>query len=280
MAKNDPMLFVVRHGETANNDQGLYRGWSNEPGAQLSPEGRDLVREAGTFLRDLNLKFPFALSDDLHRCVETREILAGILGIKQEVTDERLRPVNVGDYTGKAKTDYPLEGYYANPTKKIPGGESIADFHKRMAMLMTDVLTVIDSRKCLPLIIGHGSSVSYLHNVYNRAEPLVGYEGLTHPGGVLLFNASGIHALTHKRNGIPTDMKDGTALSGFVTEKENKPPRSCWNCRSFVRDYQTKAGGCVHPLVQIDPQLQDRRQTDGTIAVSDDSCCDMFRNKV
>ena len=208
----NPLFYGVRHGKTIDNDLGLYRGWSNEAGARLSPAGRDLVRESGMFLSNLGISFPFILSDDLDRCVESREILADILGIKQQVTDKRLRPVNVGDYTGKSKAEFPLEKYFKDPSLKIPGGENLDGFHKRMASLFADVLTVIDERKCCPLLILHGSTVSYLHNCYNKTEPLVGYEGLTNPGGVLLFAPDGIHALTHKRDGIPSDLKDGTAL--------------------------------------------------------------------
>jgi broad specificity phosphatase PhoE len=278
--KTDPLFYGVRHGETANNDKGLYRGWSNAPDAQLSAGGRDLVREAGFYLRNLNIKFPFIVSDDLDRCTETREILASILGIQHQVTDKRLRPINTGEFTGKSKADFPLDEYFKNPNKKIPGGGSIEDFHKMQASLFADVLTVVSERKCVPLVVGHGSTVSYLHNCYNRTEPLIGYEGLTNPGGVWMFNKNGVLALTHKRDGVPHDMKDGTALTGFVTDEENKPPRECWNCRNFIRDPLTKTGGCSHPLVQIDPQLQDRRQNDNTIAVGDRDCCDNFRNKV
>lgn len=274
-----PLFYFVRHGETKNNDKGVYRGWSNSEDSQLSPAGRELVREAGTFLLGLGLKFPFIVCDDLVRCQETAQILASMLGIKDIVTDKRLRPVNVGDYTGKPKGDFPLDEFFANPDKKIPGGESLNSFHKRSAEFFANVMTVVEQKKVMPLIVGHGSTVSYLHNCYNRNEPLIGYEGLTNPGGVSMFNASGIHPLTHKRDGLPSDSKDGTALTGFVSASENRPPRECWNCRSFRRD-MAQVGGCAHPLVRIDPQLQDRRQSDGTIAVGDRDCCDNFRNTV
>lgn len=66
--------------------------------------------------------------------------------------------------------------------------------------------------------------------------------------------------------------KDGTALSGFVTEKENQPPRECGNCRWFDGTH------CHHKLVIHDPEVPGK---DGQPKkVGEDDCCDNFQNKV
>ena len=95
-----------------------------------------------------------------------------------------------------------------------------------------------------------------------------------------MFSNMGLFPLTNKREGSAVEMpySDGTLLSGFVTSEENKPPRSCWNCRNFVSG--PTGGECNHPLVKIDPQLLVRKVDNGNIAVSDDSCCNSFRNKI
>jgi hypothetical protein len=130
------------------------------------------------------------------------------------------------------------------------------------------------------LIVGHGSTVSFLNNHMTETTKEVGYEGLTEPGGVLVFTANGIIPLLKKRKPTHNPYKDGTDVSGFVKDEENKPPRECWNCRNFQRDPQTYLGECTHLLVRIDPQLQSRKQTNDTIAVGDRDCCDNFRNKI
>ena len=273
------LFFLVRHGITNGNVDGCYRGWSNGDEAQLNAAGRDVVREAGIFLKGTGVDFPFIISDDLGRCIETREILADILGIKEHHADKRLRPLNVGDFTGKPKAEHPLTEYLNDKSMVIPGGESVAQFEKRESSFFDNVLETIEKIHKPILIVGHGSTVSYLHNAVQRNEPKVGYEGLVNPGGVLVFNKAGVTPLTQKRDGAASPLKDGTVLSGFVTAAENVPPRECWNCRYAVKEVNGLLG-CAHPIVRIDPQLQNRKQADDTIAVCDRDCCDNFRNKI
>lgn len=278
----NPLITLVRHGHTAGNDKNTYRGWSNGPDAQLNPEGRDDIREAGIFLKGTGLTFPIIISDDLDRAVESRKILADILGIKEQETDKRLRPLNVGDFTGQDKLEHPLEKYMDNPNLRIPGGESLNQFNRRQSLVFSDLLALIEKIHNPVLIVSHGSNVCYLHNhatPKQSAEEKIGYEGLVYPGGVLVFTSEGIIPLTKKREGAPVPLKDGTAVSGFVTDEENVPPRECWNCRWVVKGI-SQTFSCTHPVVRIDPKLQARKQTDGTIAVSDRDCCDSFQNKI
>ena len=275
-----PIFYIVRHGATNGNTKQTYRAWSNAPDAQLNAQGRDDVREAGIFLKSLGLNFPLIISDDLDRTVESREILADILGIKHQETDKRLRPLNVGDFTGKSKIDHPLEPYLNDPSKVIPGGESVQHFDARQTKFFHDISLLVEKIKSPVLLVGHGSTVSFLHNHTGPPKEKIGYEGLMNPGGVAVFVKDGIIPLTKKREGGGTvPLKDGTAVSGYVDAKENKPPRECWNCRWAGRDINDLLG-CRHRVVRLDPKLQDRKQSDGTIAVGDRDCCDMFANKI
>jgi broad specificity phosphatase PhoE len=275
----NPLFFIVRHGATAGNKSNEYRGWSNAPYAQLSPEGREGVRESALWLKRSGQQFPMILSDDLDRTIETRDILADILGIQTREIDKRLKPLNVGDYTGQNKTDYPLDQFMQNTKMRIPGGESLDMFNRRQAVAFDDVSQIIAKLGKPILLVGHGSNVSFLYNHFNK-DGHIGYEGLVNPGGILVFTSAGIIPLTNKREpGVKTPLKDGTATSGFVDEDSNRPPRECWNCKWASRDIY-KNLGCTHPVVRIDPDLVDRRQADGTILVGDRDCCDSFQNKV
>ncbi len=277
-----PIFYAVRHGRTDSNTKDNYRGWSNGPDAQLSAQGREDARQAGLWLQRQGLKFDIAIVDDLGRTQETAKIVCGILGIKHIITDTRARPLNVGDYTGKSKAEHPLEEFIANRAKKIPGGEALNGFDKREQSLFDNIFETVEKTGKLILFFGHGSNMSYLANSVRRfrKQPEVGYEGVTNPGGVAMFSDKGLFPLLNAREGsqIQRPFKDGTALTGFVTAEENRPPRACWNCSSFV---QTATGGeCQHPLVKIDPELAVRKADNGNIAVGDRDCCDSFRNKV
>jgi hypothetical protein len=68
-------------------------------------------------------------------------------------------------------------------------------------------------------------------------------------------------------------LMDGTQLSGFVTAKENWPPRDCGHCRWFIESE------CSHPVVRIDPELAERRAPNGNIRVDADDCCNAFQNR-
>ena len=70
---------------------------------------------------------------------------------------------------------------------------------------------------------------------------------------------------------LESALKDGTRLSGFVTAKENKPPRDCGHCKWLVDD------GCSHPVVRIDPELRDRLQPNRNVEVAPEDCCDFYQ---
>jgi len=279
---NTKILFVLgRHGRTSGNEDNLYRSHSNAEFAQLNADGRNDAREEGIFLQSIGLRFPLILTDDLDRTVETATIIAGILGIKPEniVQDKRLRPLDMGDWTGKSKDAHPLDAYMKDKSKKIPGGESLNILNKRQSLVFADILETIAKIHSPVLVIGHGTNAGYLHTHFNKKDSKeVGYEGLTHPGGCSVFTKDGITPIFKKREGSPQLYKDGTEVSGFVTSSENAPPRECWNCRW---SQQSLPGlECTHPLVKIDPKTQGLKQTNGNIAVGERYCCDGFQNKI
>lgn len=276
----EPLFFVLRHGKTAGNSKDEYRGNSNRPEAQLSPEGRDGICESAIFLKGCGYTFPLIITDDLDRTKESAQIVASILGIK-EIELVPSMTVDVGDYTGKSKKDFPLDEFIKDKNKKIPGGETVNEANARFAKITADVLELVEKIKSPVLIVAHGSFVSFLHNhMTKNPGQSVGYEGLCHPSGVLVFTADGIIPLIKKREPVRNPYKDGTRVAGFVTDEENVPPRECWNCRYFNRDAQTNLGGCKNLLVRIDPEVASQRQSDGTVAVGDRDCCDMFQNKI
>lgn len=65
---------------------------------------------------------------------------------------------------------------------------------------------------------------------------------------------------------------DGTKVSGFVTGKENKPPRQCSNCVWMGLE------SCGNPLVLNDPEVP-KRESDDRAPVDEDDCCNGFQSR-
>jgi broad specificity phosphatase PhoE len=196
--------------------------------------------------------------DDLDRAQETARILADELGITEIITDRRLRPLNVGDFTGKPKDEHPLDIYIENRDKKIPGGDSLNQFDKRAASVFADILDTVIKHKVMVLVVGHGSTVSYLHNHIETSEEPVSYEGLTYPGGVCAVYKDGVIPLLKRREDHITDLVQLNKWSiGFVGGgSTNHEPKSCFNCHLMY--------GVQNRCAILGPDIViDRLQADG-----------------
>lgn len=231
---NKALFYVVRHGRTEGNENNIYRGWSNAKFAQLSSDGREDIKAAAEFLKKIGVSAPIILSDDLDRAVESQQILADNLGIKELATDKRLRPLNVGDFTGKEQEDHPLDSYTKYMNKPIPGGESLNEFNKRLAKVFQDILELVAQLKEPVLIIGHGSTLSFLNYVGNNAE--MGYEGLVYPGGVAVYTKNGITPLFSKKLPDTEASKLDQAIVLYMDGSEIGRPEGarCADCKMFI----------------------------------------------
>ncbi len=230
-----PLFYVIRHGRTAGNENDIYRGWSNEKFAQLAPEGREDVKSAAQFLKKIGVSSPLILSDDLSRAVESEKIVAEILGIDAVEIDKRLRPLNVGEFTGKPKDKHPLDEYMKNRNKSIPGGESLNQFNKRLAKVFQDIVEAVAQLKQPLIVIGHGSTLSFLNYVGNNEE--MGYEGLVHPGGVAVYTKDGITPLFSKKLPDSDMSKLDQAVVLYMDGSEIGRPEGarCADCKTFIK---------------------------------------------
>ena len=70
----------------------------------------------------------------------------------------------------------------------------------------------------------------------------------------------------------------GTKSTGFVTAKESEPPRRCDACEHFRRGLKD-SGYCNGEHVMRDPELKDRRNSQGLVRVEPDSYCWFFEAK-
>lgn len=238
------LFTLTRHGRTVGNEKDVYRGLSNAAFAQLDENGRQDARDAAIYLKGLGMEFPVIVVDDLDRTQETARIIAEVLGIKEIITDKRLRPVDVGDYTGKSKALYPLTEYMNDPKKRIPGGDTLNQFNKRQASVFGDIVEAIaklrqdTGRPVMFLVIGHGSNASFLYHNVNKGGKEIGYEGMTEPGGIMTFTKDGLNPIFKKKDA----KKQNEAHYPPNHEAGMRVPKggsSCEKCEYLGKDRKT-----------------------------------------
>lgn len=123
-------VWIVRHGESETNRDGLWTGWLD---VRLTEKGRMDAARAGEILA--KTKFDKVYASDLCRAKSTAEI--ALPGCKYEVTP-MLREINVGNIAGK-----PLSVIYDDDGRPLNGdgygmfdGESTQQFLARVAAFM------------------------------------------------------------------------------------------------------------------------------------------------
>jgi broad specificity phosphatase PhoE len=142
-------VYVVRHGATSMNNQtdlsqDRIRGWSDVP---LAPEGREEAKKAAEELRQFNIQL--IVTSDLARAQETAHIIGEALGGIPVTPNQKLRPWNLGDFTGaNTKEALPKIAVFAQqtPDQPIPGGESFNSFKARANQGLAEVIQMAAGR--------------------------------------------------------------------------------------------------------------------------------------
>ena len=123
-------VWVIRHGESETNKNGLWTGWLDAP---LTEKGREDALLARSVLS--GVVFDKIYSSDLKRAKSTAEI--AIPGCEYESTGE-IREIDVGSIAGK-----PLSVIYDGNDRPLNedgygrfGGESKEEFRARVASFM------------------------------------------------------------------------------------------------------------------------------------------------
>lgn len=174
------MIYLVRHGDVDLDDNGIFDGWMPVP---LNAKGREQAEGAG---KKLHSRVQRIVSSDILRAFETAGIVNQYLSLSIK-TDDGLRPIDVGEFTGKSKDSNwdEFKKYIANPDLRIPGGESSNDFHKRVAQ------TVRRYQDGIPTaLVTHNSFfASAANHLYTPDEDEV--EDMIEPGGVAILTSTG-----------------------------------------------------------------------------------------
>lgn len=162
-------IYIVRHGETAMNRQGVMQGHLNIP---LSDAGR---KEAELVARALSsVKFDAVYSSDLDRAAETARTIMKYQSCKL-ILDRRLRELHCGLLQGKtleqSRREFPefFQEFEKEPwTTRRPGGESFADLDERVRRSIDDIVeNYRGGRVC---VVTHGGVIRSILNYVGKRK--------------------------------------------------------------------------------------------------------------
>lgn len=146
-------LILLRHGRTAANEARLYCGWTD---IALSPGGRAELEALRARVNYPDAKGLRRLTSGMRRADETLELL---YGARPDARMPAFREMNFGAFEMrayaelKARADY--QAWISDETGEVstPGGESAADFRRR-------VCAAADALESDALLVCHGGVIA------------------------------------------------------------------------------------------------------------------------
>lgn len=151
-------LYAVRHGQSTWNATGLLQGQA--PGPELTPLGYEQAFTAAVALA--GTRIDAIHSSDLHRAVQTAEVLGEQLGAPVHVTPA-LRERGYGSLEGQPSgRAVQLAGDidWLDPAVRPGGGESLRDVHSRVGGWVTRCVER-DPDAAL-VLVSHGDTIRIL----------------------------------------------------------------------------------------------------------------------
>ena len=206
------VAFFIRHGETDLNDppNGEKERFRGDADVLLNDTGKKQAEELVPFFNAR--KFSAAFHSGMQRTAQTLEPLMKAKGMEAHEI-EGLNSLNTGDFTGLPKTEEnkkKLEHYRNNPNLRIPGGESVNEFRKRVDPRLMRIIHLGDSAGAPTVAALHGSIMKELSRLlckgdYNAAK--------VDPGGVVAVykTPDGYKAVPiFRENPAEEDIKPGS----------------------------------------------------------------------
>jgi len=257
-----PIVLIARHGETQGNIQDVFRSMLDFP---IDDSGMRQAKEAAEFCAH----FPVTLviASPLQRATATGQAIAERCGVPLE-QDSRLLPWNVGFLMGQPKTPELKKvshHYIAHPDETIPNGESIADEEDRFREILEEAITQGRMGKLLVLAT-HGSGVMATNSILSGEKDKSDDSEVIQPGGVAGIFVDGNAFRLKPLLRAQTEAIQGTKRSGYIENGK----QYCGDC------IHRKPGTplCLHPEVNADPEMQDRKLGDVTRIDLENGCCD------
>ncbi len=161
-------LILIRHGSTSWNLKGRYCGFRD---IGLSAQGRQEARDTHNALK--KAKVDRVYTSDRKRAVETCKIIFNGMSAQRSPA---LREIHFGVFEGLTYSEV-MQKYsrvYARWLKdpfgvRIPRGEKMADFRKRVVNAFRDILSL--NRNKTVAVVCHGGTISiFLNSIFKTKE--------------------------------------------------------------------------------------------------------------
>ena len=163
-------LYLMRHGQTFFNQEGLVQGACDSPLTEL---GQEQARQAGAYLKERGIRFGQLYSSTQERASDTLELVSGrtdytrLKGIKEwnfglfEAQPERLQPKFRPGATSFEDLFVPY------------GGEGVNQVGERVLVTLTEVMEQVDAEPVLA--VSHGGAIwaFYLKIAAQALDPKV-----------------------------------------------------------------------------------------------------------
>jgi broad specificity phosphatase PhoE len=206
------VAFFVRHGETNLNDppDGGKERFRGDADVLLNNDGK---KQAEALVPLFNAReFSAAFHSGMQRTAQTLEPLMKAKGMEAHKIDG-LNSLNTGDFTGLPKNEEnkkKLEYYRIHPNVRIPGGESVNEFRKRVDPRIMRIIHLGEKAGKPTIAAMHGSIMRELSRLlcggdYNAVK--------VDPGGVVAVykDSSGYSAVPILRESLAEeDIKPGS----------------------------------------------------------------------
>ncbi len=150
-------LFLVRHAESEWNAQRRWQGRGDPP---LSEHGREQAKVAA---QSLSGEIDVVVASPQRRAIETAEIISRALGLGEVATDEGLREIDVGEWTGlnidevESRWGDELKAWRAGELDATPGGEDRHAFLERVLAALGRARDAHVGKRVL--VLTHGGAI-------------------------------------------------------------------------------------------------------------------------
>ncbi len=168
----DPILYLLRHGETEFNVEGRLQGQQDSP---LTARGRAQARAHGVLLRELIAEPETwrVVASPLDRALDTARLACAELGLPEAAieTDARLKEIAYGDWEGLTYAEIEVRNSDDWAARQrdpwrfvVPGGES----YEMVAARAGDFL---NEARGNTIVVSHGGTGRVLRGLYGRLAP-------------------------------------------------------------------------------------------------------------
>ncbi len=164
-------IYLFRHGQTTDNQKGVFSGWRNVSLAKKGKEDAKIVA-----LRLENKKIDVAFQTRLKRSKQTlKYVLKFHPECKTIITDNRMIERSYGKLQGKThykivkeKGPKQYDIWHRSYNVRPPKGESIKDVEKRVGSFIKDLLKFMKKNKVNVAISAHGNSMRPFRKYFEK----------------------------------------------------------------------------------------------------------------